>query len=419
MTAGNDVTLTETAGARRRGHRILAAILLVIGAILTPITIAILFVHTEITDTGRYVQTVEPLADDPAVQAYIADTVTNQLFAAVDVPAYVSEVLPPRAEPLVGPLTSAMRNFTHDAVLRVVESDQFKTVWVNANRVAHTALVNVLTGSKNAAVSQSSDGAVTVDLSAIGAQVEQRLESTGIKAFSKIPTDKIAGQVTLFKSKDLYRARRAVGFLDRVAFLLPFVVLACFGGAILLSRNRRRGFIAAAFAFTLGALVLAIGLALGRGIYLDAATSGGFPRDAAATIYDDLVRLLHTSLRAVLAFSIVMVIAAVFSGPSRLAVWFRYRVRRTVSWAGGETDRAGWGLLGSIGLIERNKRVLRIVVAVAAFAILFFWNRPTPMVIFWIAVCTLIVLALIEFFGREAAAEVEIDILAEEHGQPA
>jgi hypothetical protein len=398
--------------AHRRGHRILAALLLVIGALLTPVTITTLFLHTQITDTGRYVQTVEPLASDPAVQAYVADTITNRLFTDTDVAAYVRQVLPERAQPLVGPLTSALKSFTHEATLRVLESKQFQTVWVAANRAAHAQLVNVLTGSKSSSGAiQSSNGAVTVDLSAIGTEVKKSLESTGIKAFSKIPTDKIAGKITVFQSKDLYRARRAVGFLDRMAFVLPILVLGCLGGAILLSRNRRRGFIAAAIAFMLGALLLAVGLATGRGIYLDAATKGGLPRDAAAPVYDTLVRMLHTSLRAVLAFSIVVVLAAFLSGPSRLAVAFRDRVRRSASWLGGESDRAGWGWLGASGFVEHHKRVLRIAIAVVAFAVLVLWNRPTPMVVFWIGVGTLLVLAIVEFFGRDAPRRVESKLL--------
>jgi len=392
----------------RRGHRILAALLLVIGALLTPVTITTVFLKTQITDTGRYVGTVEPLAANPAVQAYVADTITNRLFSQVDVPAYVREVLPPRAEPLAGPLTSALKNFTHDATLRVLESEQFQKVWVAANRVAHSTLVNVLTGDKNAAVKQSSNGAVTVDLSAIGAEVKQRLESTGINAFSKIPTDRIAGEITVFESKDLYRARRAVGFVDRMAFVLPFLVLGCLGGAILLSRNRRRGFVAAAIAFTLGALVLAAGLATGRGIYVHAATKAGIPNDAAAAVYDALVRMLHTSLRAVLAFSLVVVIAAIFGGPSRLAVWFRDRVSATVWWLGGESDRAGWGLLRANRFTVHHKGAMRVVIAVAGFVVLFFWHRPTPMVIFWIAMGVLAVLALVEFYGRDTAPDQQI-----------
>ncbi len=362
--------------------------------------------------------TVRPLATNPAVQTFVATRVTNRLFSQVDVTAYVQEVLPDRAQPLAGPLTAALKTFTYQATLRVLQSDQFETFWVDANRLQHRALVRLLTGSKNPAVSQSSNGEITIDLNQVAEQVKTRLESTGISVFSKIPTDKVSGSITVFKAEGLYKARHALKVLDKLALVMPFVVFACFGGAILLSRNRRRGFIAAAIAFTLGAVILAIGLATGRSFYLDAVTNGGLlPRDAAAAFYDTLLRLLHTSLRAVLTFSIVVVIAAVFAGPSRLAVWFRDRVRHAAAWLGGESDRAGWGWLGASSFFVRHKGAMRIVVAVVGFVTLFFWNRPTPMVIFWIAVAALVLLAIIEFFGREP--EISLVATSAQHGDPA
>lgn len=394
----SETTLQKPA---RRGHRFWAAVLLVLGFLLTPITIVVLFAHTQITDTGRYVATVKPLARDPAVQQYTADRVTTRLFDNVDVTQYVKQALPDRAQVLAGPVTSALRSFTHEATLRVLQSNAFQALWVQANRGAHRQINNLLTGSKSGAVSANSDGAITLDLSAVAQQVEQRLEGTGIGVFSKIPVDKVSGKVTIFQSKELYKVRRGYRALNRIAFVLPFLVFGSFAGAILLSKNRRRGFVKAAVAFTLGSLVLAALLSVARGAYLSEATSNGIPHDAAATVYDSFVRLLQTSIRSVLAFSIVVVLVAVLAGPSLLAVWFRTRARRGALWLGRQSDAASWTVLGPIGFVVPRKRGLRIAVGAIAFAVLFLWNRPTPMVVFWLAVLALVVLALIEFFGRE------------------
>jgi ABC-type glycerol-3-phosphate transport system permease component len=101
-----------------------------------------------------------------------------------------------------------------------------------------------------------------------------------------------------------------------------------------------------------------------------------------------------------------VLVAALFAGPSRLAVWFRTSVRRVANWLGNESDRAGWRWLGPSTFVVRYKTALRVVVAAAAFALLFFWNRPTPAVIFWIALATLALLAVVEFFGREPFVEL-------------
>lgn len=402
----NDVTRDETV-RRRKPHRFWVALLLVLGTVLTPITITALFVHTEITDTGRYVQNVTPLASDPAIQTYIADNVTNRLFAEVDVASYIREALPSRGDRLVGPLTNALKSFVHEATLRVVESSQFEAAWEAANRVAHTQLVRVLEGGGNEAIKQTKDGVVTLDLSAVVSQVIERLQSSGIDAFSKIPIVKIGGQIPLFQSKDLYKIRRATDLFDKIAFVLPFLVFGCFGGAIFLSRNRRKGFLAAALCFALGALILGIALTVGRHFYLNAATSAELPENAASAVFDTLVRFLRTSVRAALILSVIVIIAVFFSGPSRLASWFRLRTRMAVNFLGRETDNKGWGWLGAHSIIVRNKGKLRIFTAAVAFTILFFWKHPTPAVILWTGVITLAVLALIEFLGREPLPVIE------------
>ena len=44
---------------------------------------------------------------------------------------------------------------------------------------------------------------------------------------------------------------------------------------------------------------------------------------------------------------------------------------------------------------------MRVAVAIVGFAVLFVWNRPTPVVILWIALGALGALAVVEFYGRD------------------
>jgi hypothetical protein len=395
-----------TPKSARRSHRFWVAILLVVACLLTPLSIIALFVKNEIGDTGRYVQTIKPLSSNPAIQAYVASDVSDELFARVDIKKYVKEALPKRADPLAGPLTSALQTFVQAAVLRVLQTDQFQTIWIDANRLAHSQLVNVLTGQKSGTVAATSNGAVTINLSEVSRQVQAQLESSGIDLFSSIPISSIGGKITVFQSDDLYRARSGFKILNTLAFVLPFVILGCFIGVIYLSKSRRKGFVSSAIAFALGAVILAVVLAVGRGLYLNAATSNNLlPYDAAAAMFDTLVRFLHQSVRAVLFFSVIVIVAVFFAGPSRFAVWFRTRVRQIANWLGHETERAGWEWLAPNELIVRRKNRLRIAVAVVAFLILFRWNHPTASVVVYVALITLILLALIEFFGREPLPE--------------
>src|SRR4051794_22185632 len=235
----------------RLWRRACVAVLLILGAILTPVAVLVTYAKTEVLDTDRYVATVKPLASDPAIQNYVADTVSSELLAQIDVKAYVSDalqVLPPRAQGLSGPITNAVQSLVHEASLRFVRSNAFQQIWLQGNRVAHAQMNKVLT-NEGANVTVQRDGAVKVDLRGVAGAVQKQLVDSGFAAAEKIPLDKVNGSITIFQSEDLYKARKGAQLLDTIGYALPFIVIACLGGAVLLSVNKRRGFIKAAVAF--------------------------------------------------------------------------------------------------------------------------------------------------------------------------
>ena len=116
------------------------------------------------------------------------------------------------------------------------------------------------------------------------------------------------------------------------------------------------------------------------------------------------MRFLHTAVRAVLTFSIIVLIAVFFAGPSRFAVWFRTSMHRIANWLGGESDRAGWTWLGPSAFVVRTKGICASSPAAIVFATLLLWKHPTPVRIVGIGLVTLVVLTIIEYFGREPDA---------------
>ena len=103
-------------------------------------------------NTDAYVNTVAPIATDPAVTATLARIATNQLFAALDPQAKIADALPPKAAFLAGPITNGVKGFIQDQANNVLNSDQFQQLWVTANRKAHEELVKVLRGDSKALV---------------------------------------------------------------------------------------------------------------------------------------------------------------------------------------------------------------------------------------------------------------------------
>jgi hypothetical protein len=103
--------------------------------------------------------------------------------------------------------------------------------------------------------------------------------------------------------------------------------------------------------------------------------------------------------------AIVVAVAAFVAGPARPAAAFRGWWGRAVTWAGTDAGQAGWGVLSSSNWIGRNKRLLRILLAVAIFVIAFRWPQPTSAVLIWLALLGLVGLALIDFYGRTPTTE--------------
>ena len=56
---------------------IASAVLIVLGVILAPITVASVWAHNQIANTDRFVATAGPLAEDPAVQSALTDRLTE------------------------------------------------------------------------------------------------------------------------------------------------------------------------------------------------------------------------------------------------------------------------------------------------------------------------------------------------------
>lgn len=392
----------------RLWRRVCVALLLILGAILTPVAVLVTYTKTQILDTDRYVATVKPLASDPAVQNYVADTVSDQLLAQVDVKGYVNDalsVLPPRAQALSAPVTNAVQNVFHEATLRFVQSNAFQQIWVQGNRVAHKQMVRVLT-NEGGNVTVERNGAVKVDLRGVAGAVQKQLVDSGLTIAERIPLDRVNGSITIFQSQDLYKARKGAQLLNDVGYAMPFIVLACLVGAVLLSApgRRRRGFIKAAVAFAIGALILALLVNGARHFYLTALPTT-VPHSAAAAIYDTLLRSLHTSVRNILLVAVVVAVTAWVIGPSHPAVAFRNWWARTMTWAGGGADKTGWGVMSSSAWVANNKRLLRIILAVLLFLAAFRWPHPTTAVLVWLVIVALIGLVAIDFYGREVASQ--------------
>ena len=164
--------------------------LVVLTAVLAFATVPALYLRSEVIDTDRYVATVAPLASDPAIQAEIADKVTQQITDAVDFETITRDALnelsktAPRVAAVITGLAPMIAEQTktliHTAVAKFVATPQFQDLWIQVNRVAHQGLVNLATGSTGGAVSIDQNGTVSISTKEIIARVKTLLVQQGV-----------------------------------------------------------------------------------------------------------------------------------------------------------------------------------------------------------------------------------------------
>jgi hypothetical protein len=379
-----------------RWRRIVAAVLLVVGVLLVPLSLSAIWVRNTLLDTDQYVSTIGPLAGNSEIQNGLADRVTTALFADGRVEKRIAEALPTRADVLAAPISSGLEGVANQAALKLFESDRFQTVWENVNRRAHTAVVKVLTGSGSRVSTQ--DGTVSVNIEQIFTNVKKRLDARGITVFDDAQLPAKYQSVVLIQSKELEQAQGLVDLLQKLAWVLPVIALLCIGGAIALSRNRRRRIMRAGIWVAVAvALQLAL-LSIGRNFYLEAITSGGVRRGSAGAVWDQLTSFLRQSGTTVIVLALVIAVAAWVAGPSHLAT----RIRGIWTNALGGSSDAEAGPVATF--VARSKRSLRVAGAGVALAVLIVWNHPKPATVLGVGILLLIYLAAIELLGRGASA---------------
>jgi hypothetical protein len=402
---------------RQRWRTVVAALLIVLGCVLAPLAGVAVWARNQVTNTERYLATVAPLASDPAIQNAIADQITAQVFTYIDVQGLTVQAvdalaerrdLPPelvtRLQALSVPIANGVQSFTRTQVGKVVQSPAFADAWLQANRLAHEELVKALTGEGGGAITVEND-TVSINLAAFIQTVKQQLTAAGFTLAERIP--QVNASFVLFQSKDITRARSAFNLLTTLGNWLPVVALVLIGLGVYVARDHRRALIGAGLGVAVAMLALAVGLAVFRSIYLDALPATVLPHDAAAVLYDTIVRFLRAGLRTIFVLALVVAAGAFLTGQSITAARTRQSLAGAIGWLRRGAEGAGLRT-GPVGTwVHDNRRLLRIGAVVLASLALVFWDRPTGKVVIGLALVLLVVLAAIEFLARPGQDVVE------------
>nr|WP_329911550.1 hypothetical protein [Streptomyces sp. SP18BB07] len=397
--------LRRHAGVRhRRLRKAGAALLLVVTLLLAPLAVVAAWVEDTVADTDRYVETVAPLASDPAIQHVVIERLTDEVVKNVDVKAVtdaLTKVLadngaPPQvvagAGALDGPLRSVVHTVVERNVTRVITSEFFQQVWEGANRRAHAAVVHMLTGEREGALRATGD-TIQLDVGAVVDQVRERLVDAGFDKAAAIPDSDRT--ITLFHTDELGKAQDGMRLLNILGTWLPVITIALAALAVWTAPGHRAMLLITALGISVMMGVLLVALAVVRRVYLDAVPAATLPPDAAAAVFDTFLRFLRDSTRTLLVIFLATALAAYLYGPGRVARWVRALARRGTTAAGRSLRRAGVSTGRTGGRLAAHPRWTTGVVLGAGAVALLLWNHPTVGAVVLVAVLVIVVLALV------------------------
>lgn len=408
---------------RRAAHRATArrwfvGFLVLVFAVLVPITVTSAWAHRTVLNTDAYVATIGPIAHDPAVTAAVSRQVTDQLYTTLHPQAIIEDALPPRARFLATPIANGAKGAIQQSVNTVVSSDQFQQLWVGANRFAHAQLVAVLHGDTT--VLQTTNGAVVLNLVPLLNRALEQAQSfvSGVvnkpvklptlsgnelpaAACAKIsaaldrPVPATCGQIPLFPAAKLKAAQRAVRAFDRLVLALLIVTPLIAVGALWLSRRRRRTLLQLTVGGMVGLIVVRRLLMWEQGRLVET----GRPQnlEARKAILDQVLGGFYNLTWWILLAGLIIVALALITGPYRWAVAARTRtaaagrkvgvlVSAAVRGSGVATENSA-----TVAWIRRHHDLLAIAGVIVAPLLLIIFS-----VDFWGLVVILALLALFE-----------------------
>ncbi|MBB6438215.1 hypothetical protein [Streptomyces candidus] len=257
---------------RRLLRTYLPVLLLLLVALLVPVGVVAVWADREVEDTGRYVETMAPLADNPDVQRAVAERLTSETMKKID----------------LGPFQDGTERLLGEAARSFTGTDAYRTAWNTVNRVTHDAFRDAL------AAPRGSGDTVSVDLAPVTEELKQQLAADGVPLAGSIPV--VHTDIVLVRTDQLDTWRTAHRFLAPAGRWLPPLVLALAALAVLLAVPGRRlhTLAFAGLALTAGALLLALALTITHDVALSHLTAEtGAP--AAEALYSTVTSPLRST----------------------------------------------------------------------------------------------------------------------------
>ena len=245
-----------------RLRRWLALILVVMSVVGLVISALALWSDSLVFNTDKWVATVAPVAEDPAVRHSVSIFVADTTLEVADLENRIAGALPSDVAVLAQPLTQALRDFLIKEIDKFLATPTAQSIWLDVNRFAHGQLITALQDT-NKYVSVGKDD-VTLNLLPLIGVALQRLEAQIPKLLGQnvqlpqidpatapeqirtllqdatgktLPAD--FGTVTLLKGSQGYEAKQALRLFHTLVIVICVVTGLLILTALLVSPRKR------------------------------------------------------------------------------------------------------------------------------------------------------------------------------------
>ncbi len=294
------------------------------------------WIDRQVLDTDQWTETSGELLSDEVISDAVADYAVEQLFTNVDVAKVLEKRLPDDVKPLAGPVSGGVRQFAQAAAERALQSDRAQGLWKDANRTAHTTLVQILEDDSDAVVTR--DGVVVLDLRPIVTQVASQV-GLEKQIEGRLPAD--VAELEIAKADQLTTARTIARALKGLALLFTLGSIALFGLAAYLAKGHRWMVL---LAYGIGLIVAGLTAIAVRGVasglVVDELATTEAVRPPAEHAWEIATSLLTGISKGVIAYGVVFAIASFLASPAPAAERIRHamaptmRERRPLIWGG-------------------------------------------------------------------------------------
>jgi hypothetical protein len=355
----SDAPADQTKPRKKRGRGIATVALVVVASVLFAAAVPGMWARNTVLDTDRYVAMVTDIAEEPAVQARLAERITDATFESLDVEDRLQGVLEsiaPRLGALAAPITEGVRERIRERVEDLIASPRFQELWADVNRVAHDRIVAVLKGEAENV--RLVDGAVTLNtlpmVNQVLASMVELVSSIVGREFTPpeitaetVPSEAISrledalgvdlpddlGAVQVYQADELQTVQDAVNLFDTLAWVLVIAWALAFAGAVAVSRRKRRTLLQLL-------VVSALLLIVERRFAIAATNSLVEDMDPAAqaagrAVVDVVLGSWLWATRWLLSVALIAIVVVLVTGPYRWAVWTRRSVAEVATSAVG------------------------------------------------------------------------------------